>query len=142
MGMRSASLAVGLILGFSLASSASAAEDAESWLQAFDETGTIRILTHDESGEIRDTPIWVVVHDGAAWVRTNDSAWLANIRRGSSIEIQAEAAAQQVVAEEVVEAGQLAEVEAAFKTKYGFVQEVMSFFRVSAPEVLRLTPAP
>ena len=33
-------------------------------------------------------------------------------------------------------------VEDAYKAKYGFVQEVMSFFRVTAPEVLRLTPAP
>jgi len=40
--------------------------------------------------------------------------------------------------EEVSDPAVTARVEAAFKAKYGFVQRVMSFFRVREPTVLRL----
>ena len=111
------------------------------WTQPFDETGTIRIVTLDADGATRDMPVWCVVLDGAAWVRTNDSRWLANIRRGSPIELRAAGLELPVTAEEVEDPALLARVEEAFKAKYGLIQRVMSFFRMSEPEVLRLVPA-
>ena len=42
----------------------------------------------------------------------------------------------------VQEAAQKARIEEAFKTKYGFVQRVMSFFRMREPTVMRVVPRP
>ena len=106
----------------------------------FVETGTIEIVTTDEDGELRETPVWIVVLDGQGYVRTNDSRWLANIRRGTAIEIRAEGTALPVSAEEVEDDDTKARVEEAFKEKYGGMQRVMSFFRISEPTVLRLRP--
>jgi hypothetical protein len=106
----------------------------------FVDTGTIEIATTDEDGESRETPIWIVVLDGEGYVRTNDSRWLANIRRGTTIEIRAEGTALPVSAEEVEDDDTKARVEEAFKEKYGGMQRVMSFFRISEPTVLRLRP--
>jgi hypothetical protein len=78
--------------------------------------------------------------DEAAFVRTNDSRWLANIRRGSGVRLRLEGSERAVTCEEVSDPARRAAVEEAFKTKYGFVQRVMSVFRMREPTVLRLAP--
>jgi len=108
----------------------------------FVDTGTIEIATTDEDGESRETPIWIVVLDGEGYVRTNDSRWLANIRRGSDVEIRAEDTSLSVSAEEVDDEDTKARVEEAFKEKYGTMQRIMSFFRMQEPTVLRLRRLP
>ena len=108
----------------------------------FVDTGTIEIATTDEDGESRETPIWIVVLDDQGYVRTNDSRWLANIRRGSDVEIRAEDSALSVSAEEVDDEDTKARVEEAFKEKYGTMQRIMSFFRMREPTVLRLKGLP
>ena len=96
----------------------------------------------DADGDARETPIWIVVLDGAGWIRTNDSRWLANIRRGSPIELRAGEATLRVQAEEVDDPAQEERVEAAFKAKYGWMQRVISAFRMRRPTVLRLSALP
>ena len=127
-----------LLAALQLLAATAHADDA--WTHPFDETRTVRIVTRDADGDVRDTPVWCVVLDGAAWVRTNDSRWLANIRRGSPIELRAAGLEVPVTAEEVSDPARLARVEEAFKTKYGLMQRVMSSFRLREPEVLRLVP--
>jgi hypothetical protein len=56
--------------------------------QRFQDTDVIEVLTHDEDGELRETSVWIVAFDGHGYVRTNDSRWLANIRRGSSVALR------------------------------------------------------
>jgi hypothetical protein len=129
--VRSPSLALALVLA-----AASAAAEAD-W-SPFAETSVVRIVTQDEDGAERDTPVWLVVVDGAGFVRTNDSRWLANIRRGSSVVLRLDDATRSVTAEEVADAATRDRVEQAFKAKYGFVQRVMSALRVREPTVLRL----
>lgn len=107
---------------------------------AFDATNTIEISTQDEGGEARDTPIWIVVVDAAGYIRTNDSTWLANIRRGSEVTIRAGEVEFAVEAEEEQDAEVYDRVEEAFKVKYGWLQRLMSRFRTTRPTVLRLTP--
>jgi hypothetical protein len=133
---RSSALAL-LALVAALAA-ASPARGADPWA-VFARTGTIEIVTHDADGELRETPIWIVVLDGSGWVRTNDSRWLANIRRGSPIELRAEGEVLRVSAEERSDPADSERVEAAFKEKYGWVQRVLSAFRMRQPTVLRLT---
>jgi hypothetical protein len=113
----------------------------ERW-SAFAETGTIEILTVDADGDLRETPVWIVVLDDTAYVRTNDSRWLANIRRGSTVTLRSGDVELAVQAEESEEPEEFDRVEEAFKTKYGWMQRIMSTFRMSRPTLLRLTPKP
>jgi len=124
-------------LALALLAGAAAAETAWS---PFAEADVVRVVTQDEDGTERDTPVWFVVVDGAGFVRTNDSRWLANVRRGSAVVLRLDETSRAVTAEEVSDAAVTAAVEEAFKTKYGFVQRVMSAFRMREPTVLRLAP--
>ena len=112
---------------------------ASDWAP-FAEADVVRVATQDEDGAPRDTKVWFVVVGGDGFVRTNDSRWLENIRRGSPVALRLDAEEQPVTAEEVGDAAVTAAVEEAFKTKYGFVQRVMSAFRMREPTVLRLRP--
>ena len=147
MAPRSGGTALARSLAFALLALAAAlapsatARAADPWA-VFAETGTIEIVTRDADGEPRETPLWIVVLDGAGWVRTNDSRWLANIRRGSPIELRAEGEVLRVGAEERPDPADYDRVEAAFREKYGWVQRVLSAFRMRRPTVLRLTALP
>ena len=69
-----------LVLWLGLLASGAAAEPFD-WSPTREES-VIEVLTSDADGELRETPVWVVVIADAAYVRTNDSKWLANTRRG------------------------------------------------------------
>jgi hypothetical protein len=118
---------------------------AASPMLAFDwtaarEDSVIEILTSDADGSLRETPVWIVVLGDAAYVRTNDSKWLANIRRGSAVRVRIREVESPVVATETQDAALAAQVEEAYKAKYGFTQRVMSLFRFNEPTLLKLTP--
>lgn len=117
---------------------AAAVADAGTPLSAFAAADVVRIVTRDADGDERDTSIWIAEVDGGLYVRTNESRWLANIRRGSPVALRVDETTLPVSAEEVSDPAATARVEAAFKVKYGFVQRVMSLFRVREPTVLRL----
>jgi hypothetical protein len=110
---------------------------AESWAP-FEEAGVVHVVTRDEDGAERDTPVWFVVVDGDGFVRTNDSRWLANIRRGSSVSLRLDERELPVSADEVGDAAVSGAVEEAFKAKYGLMQRMMSAMRMREPTVLRL----
>jgi hypothetical protein len=129
--VRSIWLAIALLLG------AAAASAATPW-SPFEEASVVQIVTQDEDGAERDTPVWFVVVDGAGYVRTNDSRWLANIRRGSSVALRLDETERPVTSEEVSDAAVTGAVEEAFKAKYGLMQRMMSALRMREPTVLRL----
>jgi hypothetical protein len=114
---------------------------AQSEWSPFAEASVVHIVTQDEDGAERDTNVWFVVVNDSGFVRTNDSRWLANIRRGSKVVLRLDETSRPVTSEEVSDPAVTAAVEEAFKAKYGFVQRVMSVFRMREPTVLRLTPA-
>lgn len=122
-----------------LAFVASAPAAAFDWTPAREES-VVEVLTSDADGSLRETPVWIVVLDAAAYVRTNDSKWLANIRRGSAVRLRIRDVESPVEAAETRDAALAEQVEEAFKAKYGLTQRVMSLFRMSEPTVLRLTP--
>ena len=127
---------LGLLLALLVAGTAQAA--ALDW-QRFQESDVIEIVTHDEDGEVRETSIWIVAFDDHGYVRTNDSRWLANIRRGSDVALRLGEEDLAVSAREPNDAALTARVEEQFKQKYGFMQRVMSVFRMSEPTLLELT---
>lgn len=108
----------------------------------FVDADVVRIVTTDPDGDLRETKIWIVVFDGSGYVRTNDSRWLANIRRDSPVTLRYEDVELDVLASEVVDLVLQERVEAAFKAKYGTMQRIMSFFRISEPTCLRLDAKP
>jgi Uncharacterized protein conserved in bacteria (DUF2255) len=114
------------------------AANAFDWTPA-SEDSVVEILTSDADGSLRETPVWIVVLDGVGYVRTDDSKWLANIRRGSPVRLRVRDVESAVDATETNDAALAARVEEAFKTKYGFTQRVMSLFRMTEPTVLKLT---
>jgi len=109
------------------------------WAPYRDES-TVEIITVDEDGSRRETTIWIVVVDGAGFVRTNDSRWLANIRRDPNVELRSRGVESPFTAEIADDPETFDRVEAAFKAKYGWLQRVMSAFRTTRPTVLRVVP--
>ena len=102
-------------------------------------TDVVEVLTSDEGGEPRETKVWIVALGDRGYVRTNDSRWLANIRRGSPIALRADGDEIAVAAREVDDQELRGRVEAAFREKYGFLQRVMSAFRIREPTVIELS---
>ena len=120
---------------------AATAAPAQTAWSPFDEASVVQIVTQDEDGSERDTTVWFVVVDDAGFVRTNDSRWLANIRRGSNVVLRLDETSRPVTSEEVGDAVRHRRRGRGVQAKYGFVQRVMSAFRMREPTVLRLTPA-
>ena len=106
----------------------------------FAEEDVVEILTVDSDGEPRETKLWVVVVGDAAYVRTNDSRWLANIRRDPEVRMRVRERDYPLRAEETADRGTTERVEETFKAKYGWMQRMMSALRVREPTVLRLEP--
>jgi hypothetical protein len=111
---------------------------AEPIWSPFAEADVVRIVTQDEDGTERDTAVWFVVVDDAGFVRTNGSRWLANIRRGGPVALRLDETERAVTTEEESAAAVTGAVEEAFKQKYGWLQRLMSTFRMREPTVLRL----
>jgi hypothetical protein len=124
---------------FLLTLAASVGHAVEIDWQRLQDVDVVEILTHDEDGALRETSIWIVAFDGHGYVRTNDSRWLANIRRGSDVVLRVADEEFAVVAREPNDPAISERVEAGFKEKYGFIQRVMSTFRMTEPTVLELT---
>ncbi len=112
---------------------------AELDAQRCQDTSVVQILTDDEDGARRDTSVWIACFDGHGYVRTNDSRWLANIRRGSRVALRIAGDELAIAASEPNDAALAARVEEHFKEKYGFMQRVASALRFREPTVLELT---
>lgn len=110
--------------------------------QPFAEADVVEILTHDEDGAARETKVWIVVLDESGYARTNDSRWLANIRRGSEVSLRLGELTLRAHAGERAEPALCERVERAFLEKYGTMQRIMSALRFSEPTVLELVPEP
>jgi hypothetical protein len=106
----------------------------------YTEESTVEIVTRDEDGGVRETSVWMVVVEDHGYVRTNDSRWLANIRRGSPVAVRVRGSELPMSAREVDDAAVQARVEEAFLSKYGLMQRLMSALRFRVPTVLELTP--
>jgi hypothetical protein len=132
-------LAASLLAALGVAGAGPARAIEIDWA-AFQDESVIEILTVDPDGDPRETKVWVVVVDAAAWVRTNDSRWLANLRRDPALRLRVRDQDYAFFAEEVTDPAATGLVEEAFKAKYGWIQRVMSALRMREPTVLRLTP--
>jgi len=147
MQRASRSIAALAFAAFALATAnaALAMEDGFPDWRAFADVDVIDVVTQDEDGDLRETPVWFVLVDGAPYLRTRDSRWLANIERGSPVVVRIEGLEYAVSA--VVETGDaiVAAVDAASAEKYGFQESLLRFgrwFRIGddAADILKLVP--
>lgn len=137
--LRTAALAAAV--AFLLASPAAALEAGFPPWEKFADVDVIDIVTSDADGSLRETPLWFVMVDGAPYLRTSASRWLANIERGSEVVVHIEGLEYNIAAV-VVEGTKIVEkVDAASLEKYGW-QERALFLRFSTPDILKLVPRP
>src|SRR5262245_31656593 len=100
----------------------------------------VRIVTLDADGSVRDKKVWLALHDGAAWLRTGNSRWLANIRRDPRVKLRSGEQLFELAAQEVTDPAAREAVDAAMRAKYGWQDRVLGPFRWRAVHVIRLAP--
>jgi hypothetical protein len=118
---------------------ATAWADTPDW-ESLADVKVIEVVTRDADGDLRETKVWFVLLDGVAYLRTQQSRWLENLRRDPNLVLRIEgreygARAEEVPGDEIVEAVDRASVE-----KYGWQERLIHPFRMRKPEILRLSP--
>ena len=106
----------------------------------FSDVEVIDVLTVDEDGTLRETPVWFVLVNGEAYLRTSSSRWLENLRRDPNFRIEIEGRIYEAQAEEISDQGMVETVDIASQRKYGWQEYLINFFRMSSPQILRILP--
>jgi hypothetical protein len=112
---------------------------------AGEQTEVARLRTFDAEGAVHETKLWVVDHDGAAWVRVArpERQWFQRLKQHPEIEIvRGDGAPQRVLASPDPTAETKAALDAAFRAKYGVVDWWYGLLLRRAPVPVRLDPAP
>ena len=116
-----------------------AAAEGVDW-NAFAALETIIAVTNDEDGDVRETTIWILVLDGAAYIRTGGSRWGQNIVRDPNLVIRVEEREIPVSVDFISDEEQRERIVAGFREKYGFSDALISPFRGGDPKIMHLTP--
>lgn len=136
--------AVALAASLGIASPARAASPPPDWSQVAD-VGTIQIRTTDEKGTVRERTIWLLVHDGQAYIRAGGtSSWDSNIDAAPEVEVQIGDVWYELLAARVPEGELYDAVTAGMREKYGLSDMVIGIFRGigGAARILRLDARP
>ena len=123
-----------------LASAGSAATTSELDWARVEDVGVVEILTNDEDGDLRETKVWFVLIDGTAYLRTNKSRWLENIRRDPGVRIRIDDTEYVQLARDVSSPEMIERVDEASRAKYGWQEAFIHVFRMRDPQILRLAP--
>ena len=102
----------------------------------------IDVLTFDEDGDLRQTPVWFVLLSGEAFLRTGNSRWLANLRRDPDLRLEIQGQLYEARAEEIPDEEIVGKVDIAAERKYGLQDQLIRFFRTNSPRIVRLYPRP
>jgi hypothetical protein len=128
-----------LVAGLVFVGTGAAQAEFPDW-NRFTDVQVIDVLTSDEDGKLRETPVWFVLLNSEPFLRTNDSRWLANIRRDPNLQIRIEGTVYEARAEEIPGREILEKVDIASRRKYGLQERLIHLFRIGSPQVLRLFP--
>ncbi len=109
------------------------------WNQ-YTQVQTIEVLTTDPDGDLRATPVWFVLLNGEAYLRTSGSSWLDNLRRDPNLRLKIEGKIYEAQAEEIPGMGIVEKVDIASERKYGLQESLIHLFRMRQPEILRIFP--
>ena len=101
---------------------------------------TVKVLTHDEDGEVRETKVWLAVVNGEGYLRTGGTRWGGNVERDPDIVLRIGASEYALRAEFVEDDALRQRVTEEFRAKYGFSDRMISVFRGGRPRIMRLLP--
>lgn len=118
------SLTLALALGLGCAAPR-AARTAIDWNAEESRSWSVHIVTEDETGRPRVTRIWHVQLDDGAAIRTGESRWWKNIKRGSSVYLRLGGVDYPVRAQTVVDADLRERIDQAFAEKYGWQERLV-----------------
>ena len=130
---------IGLLL-VALASLATGATAEELDWEKYADVKVIEVVTVDPDGDVRQTPVWFVLLEGAAYLRTSRSRWLENIRRDPKVVIRIEDEEFRLLAHAVEGEEIIQRVDTASRKKYGWQEAMIHVFRFRIPDILRLSP--
>jgi hypothetical protein len=101
---------------------------ANDWTAA-ESAVEIIVATTNKDGSERNTTIWIAVLDGEAFVRTSGTAWGRNVELNPNIVLRIADETYSARGERVLDAVQIACVQAKFREKYGFGDRLARFVR-------------
>jgi len=128
-----------LFLACATAPAPMATEGSPNWDMLAD-LGTVEVVTLDADGAERVTTIWLAVLDEQGYIRTGSSYWFANLGRDPKLRLRAGGAEYALKSELVQDDALGTRIDAAFRAKYGFSDRVVSLFRGSSANRMRLVP--
>ncbi len=94
---------------------------------------TIEVITANEDGSDHVTTIWIVVLEGAAFIRTSESSpWGDAVEKAETIGLRGADEARIVRPTAITRSERREQVIAAFREKYGFQDGLLDVFRGDA----------
>ena len=111
---------------------------------AGEQTEVAVLHTVDDAGAPHATKMWVVDHDGVAWVRVArpERLWFQRLEAQPRVEITRNGETQAMLAKPDRSPGTRAAIDASFRAKYGLVDWWYGVLLRSNPIPVRLDPAP
>jgi len=103
----------------------------------------VKITTVDGAGEQHRTHLWVVDHDGHAWLRSGSptSGWYARLKETPTLDMERNGERAEYTI--TVDASQVATINALMHEKYGWADTYIGLFIDHARSVpIRLDPRP
>jgi len=131
--------AAALLLAAPVCALAGEASEKGAWSRYADEE-TVTAITTDEDGSVRETTIWLVVVDGAAYIRTGKTRWGGNVERETEILLRVATEEIPVRVRFVMNEDLRRRVIEAFRAKYGFTDGLLDIFRGRNPKIMQLAP--
>jgi hypothetical protein len=128
-----------LVIALALLAPPLARAEAPDW-ESLREVETVVVVTADEDGESRETTVWLVVVDGAGIVRTGGTRWGENLVRSPELVLRAGEVSYPLRVEFVEDDALRQRIRDAFREKYGFFDQIVSWMRGSRPKIMRLHP--
>ena len=128
-------------LVLALLAATAAAAGAPDWT-ALGDVGTVVVATADADGSGRETTVWLVVVDGAGYVRTGNTHWGENAVRSGELALEVDGASYPLRVELVEDEALRQRVGDAFRAKYGWTDAVLAWMRGSRPKIMHLLPKP
>jgi hypothetical protein len=132
---------IGLLLAAlaSLGLTTGATAEELDW-EKYADVKVIEVVTVDPDGDVRETPVWFVLLEGAAYLRTSRTRWLENIKRDPKVAIRIEDEEFPLLAHAVEGEEIIRRVDTASREKYGWQEAMIHIFRFRTPDILRLSP--
>jgi hypothetical protein len=118
---------------------ATASAEYPDW-QSLADVKLIDVVTRDPDGDLRETRVWFVLVEGVAYLRTNRSRWLDNLRRDPDLVLRIDGRDYEARAEEVSGDAIVEKVDRASAEKYGWQERMIHPFRMARPDILRILP--